>query len=183
MFSIPFGFSPRFHTIIYCFFVAFFSSFLFCVMSSEQLAFDIEEGRPQRRGGPQVWARRTTKFVRFMTTLLVIVVLIFVYVAFRNTTEDNDKPQPIHHKKESKKQLDEEEKQFWQKHTPYTNFFSSLYGYSGTIDKLRKNEFPQLEKQVYLDYMGAGQYQKSQITRVSDILLKDLYCNSRLFFF
>lgn len=56
-----------------------------------------------------------------------------------------------------------------------------LYGYDGYIDSLREREFPQLnatEHGVYLDYMGSGQYQKTQLERVMNDFSKNLYGNA-----
>lgn len=57
----------------------------------------------------------------------------------------------------------------------------ALYGYDGYIDSLRALEFPQLnatEHGVYLDYMGSGQYQKTQLERVMNDFAKNLYGNA-----
>ena len=50
------------------------------------------------------------------------------------------------------------------------------------IEELRATQFPQLKDQVYLDYMGAGQYQKGQIEDYMKEISTHLYCNTREFF-
>lgn len=52
------------------------------------------------------------------------------------------------------------------------------YGYNGSIDRLRATEFPQLAKSVYLDFMGAGQYQATQLREICTDLSGNLYGNA-----
>lgn len=48
-----------------------------------------------------------------------------------------------------------------------------------TIEQLRATQFPQLENEVYLDYMGAGQYQKGQLDDYMKDITTHLYGNAR----
>ncbi|KAK9764960.1 hypothetical protein K7432_007088 [Basidiobolus ranarum] len=64
--------------------------------------------------------------------------------------------------------------------TEKTHFVSQnlkTYGYSGKIDKIREQEYPQLKDQVYLDHAGATTYASSQIQRFTKDLTSNLYGN------
>lgn len=52
-----------------------------------------------------------------------------------------------------------------------------------TIAHLRATQFPQLKNEVYLDYMGAGQYQKGQLDDYMKDITTHLYGNAREFCF
>ncbi|KAH3766036.1 molybdenum cofactor sulfurase [Pelomyxa schiedti] len=55
---------------------------------------------------------------------------------------------------------------------------SGNYGYNGTIDSLRRSDFPYLEGNVYLDYTGSGLYQYHQVSAFTDNLFANLYGNA-----
>ena len=62
--------------------------------------------------------------------------------------------------------------------------FRTLYGYNGSIETMRREQFPQLElrvdgqPEIYLDYMGAGQYQRTQLEGFTDDITTHLYGNA-----
>ncbi|KAL0216481.1 hypothetical protein P9112_008665 [Eukaryota sp. TZLM1-RC] len=54
--------------------------------------------------------------------------------------------------------------------SPSQNPLGDDYGYSGTINDIRKRQFPQLSDNVYLDYAGAGIPAKTQAQQLYDLL-------------
>lgn len=105
-------------------------------------------------------------------TVLFVLFLLLVTSPKHAATSPAKTAPPVHASSVPRKEL------YRQYMTPEEQ---RLYGYDGEIDALRAREFPQLnatEHGVYLDYMGAGQYQKSQLERVMKDLTGNLYGNA-----
>ncbi|KAL0238688.1 hypothetical protein PCE1_004380 [Barthelona sp. PCE] len=56
--------------------------------------------------------------------------------------------------------------------------YRNVYGYNGTLERLRHDEFKYLKSEIYLDFTGSGLYQLKQIDKVHKALQENLYGNA-----